>query len=230
MKFSHEEYLKKLKDKNIELEPLEEYQGSTVKIKHLCSCGNTFNIAPGKVYRGDKCGCLRNKSKKKTNTEYLNELKELEINIMPLEPYKGTNIKIKHKCTCGNVWEVEPRAVLNGNKCGCKNKLNTIEKYKNRKTILYYIKINNYWKIGISIWERYKTPEENILKYRYAKNKDLNIKVLKYKVYDDGSEAYLNEQSLLNLFSEFKYDGSDMENFGGKTELFKEDILSNYKI
>ena len=44
------------------------------------------------------------------------------------------------------------------------------EIYKNRKTILYYIKINDVYKIGIAIHEKYKSVEDTIIKYRYTKS------------------------------------------------------------
>ncbi len=76
---------------------------------------------------------------KKINHEtYIQELLNKKINIEPLEEYRGSLTKIKHKCECGNIWEVGPSSVLLGKRCGCKkiNNYHGLETYK--KEILFY--------------------------------------------------------------------------------------------
>jgi len=87
---------------------------------------------------------------------------------------------------------------------------NKIELYRNRKTILYYVKINNLWKIGVAIHEKYKDPIDTILKYRYGmeiKYGNVSIEIIDYKIYENGEYAYLNEQEILELNAEYKYTG-----------------------
>lgn len=55
--------------------------------------------------------------RRKTNEEYVNECKQLGIDL-PIEEYKGTKTKIKHKCSkCGNVYYQRPNHHLNGQGC-----------------------------------------------------------------------------------------------------------------
>ena len=99
--------------------------------------------------------------------------------------------------------------------------------YKNRKTILYYIKIDGKYKIGVTLHEKYKEPSDSITKYRY--NKYNNIEIISYKIFNNGEEAFLEEQKIIKEQKEYKYIG---ENFilnskksGGESECFTIDII-----
>jgi len=226
-KKTHNVYLKDLKNKNIDVIPLEKYNGIDTKILHKCTCGNEWAVSPNTVLKGYKCGCKNHLNK--THEEYIKQLLDKKIYTIPLEEYKNNTTKILHRCTCGNEWMATPATVLYGFKCGCMlNKKISSETYKNRKTILYYIKVNELYKIGISLFERYNSPESQILKGRYGdkKYKDYNIKILQYKIYDDGSEAFMKEKEILEEYDnkKYMYISDDMNEFGGYTELFKEDL------
>ncbi len=52
----------------------------------------------------------------------------------------------------------------------------------------------------------------------------MKIDILKTKIYEDGSEAYLKEQSILKTFNNYQYKGDGMSDFIGYTELFYTDI------
>ena len=54
----------------------------------------------------------------------LQQLKERNIDVIPLEEYKGNSVKILFRCSCNDLWETTPDRVLIGNhckKCGYKN-------------------------------------------------------------------------------------------------------------
>ena len=109
---------------------------------------------------------------------------------------------------------------------------NKIELYKDRKTLLYYIKIEEIWKIGVAIHEKYKNPVDTILKYRYGQDirNGINIEIIDYKIYEDGKLAYLNEQEILEMYFENRYIGEKITN-SGQTEMYTKDIyqeLSRY--
>ena len=58
---------------------------------------------------------------KKTNEQFLKELKEVNPNINPLEEYNGANTKIKVECKkCRHKWDTTPSNLVNG-KYGCPN-------------------------------------------------------------------------------------------------------------
>lgn len=56
--------------------------------------------------------------RKKTNDQFLKDLKQINEKIIPEEPYINAITKIKCRCAeCGYVWPVKPNNLLNG--CGC---------------------------------------------------------------------------------------------------------------
>jgi len=214
-------YLEKLKDKNIKIKPLEEYKGSRIKILHKCTCGNEWMTTPNSIFQGNKCG-------KCNEIEYKKLIVPLKIKI--IGDYINRKTKIKHQCTCGNFWDVTPQRVLQGNRCGCKRNGHDDEVYKNRRTILYYILINDkIYKPGVAIWEKYKTPEETILKQRYGRDikNNVKIKILNYYVFDDGIEALKMEKYIIEKYKEKLYykTYNDMDWFGGYKELVTEKII-----
>jgi len=225
-KLTHDNYLKLLLVNNIKVIPLEKYILSQTKILHRCECGIEWSIQPYSILQGNKCGCQNNKSKKHSHQEYLQKLQNNNIKVIPLEEYNGSHTKILHKCKCGNKWKVEPTSVLANRYCGCGNISNQLLRYKNRKTILYYIKVNNLYKIGITMLNSKFSVNDNILKSRFKKDvkNGVSIKILKTYIFKNGSEAFLKEQQILNEFKKYKYIKKDMKWFGGYTELFKKDI------
>jgi len=216
-------YIKKLVDKDIKVVPLENYIDTKTKILHKCTCGNEWNINPNNVLVGQKCGCIIG-PKNNTNEWYLEKLKEKGIKVTPLEPYIKSRTKILHKCYCDNVWLAMPNDILQGKGCGCKRNysLRDIEFYKDKKTILYYIKIkglNNedLYKIGVTL---YKDSIEKSLKKRFYKQE---YEIIETDIFEDGSEAFTLEQQILKFNREYRYLGEKVIK-SGNTELFIKDI------
>lgn len=121
---SHEEYLRNLKNKNIKVLPKESYINSGTKILHECVCGDTWSVTPEKVLMGQNCSkCKRIKivnKQVKGDQIYKEQLINNNIDAVPLEPYIGVFKKIKHRCKCGNEWNVTPNNILSGfSTCGC---------------------------------------------------------------------------------------------------------------
>ncbi len=55
---------------------------------------------------------------KKSNAEFIKELKEKKIEYKPLEKYDGASKKILFKCNqCGNIWGAKPTNILSGKGC-----------------------------------------------------------------------------------------------------------------
>lgn len=112
----------------------------------------------------------------------------------------------------------------------------SFETYRNRKTILYYIKINEVYKVGIAIHERYENPMDTIKKQRYTKSSlSINniLKIIDYKIYNDGYLAAFDENEIIEMYKEYKYIG---ENFitgtnksKGESECFNINIYKDIK-
>lgn len=117
-------------------------------------------------------------------------------------------------CKEHGIFEQEAHAHLLG--YGCPKCSKTGFKQDN-PAILYYLKINscNLYKIGIT---------NNSVKERYT-NKELDdVTIIKEWQYENGADAYNEEQLLLKEFKYCKYTGDPILN-SGNSELFTVDIL-----
>jgi len=173
---THEEYVQDLKDKRIKVFPLESYKGSDIKIKHKCQCGNTWDVKPNHVLRGVLCWDCKKKfytnSFKKTHEDYVQELKDKGIKVVPLEKYKNSSTKIKHKCECGNIWSVKPVSVLAGIKCGKKSNREYLQELKQKRVNIE--PLEPYAGMKTKILHKcicgmpYKIDPEHVLRHQYC--------------------------------------------------------------
>ncbi len=98
----------------------------------------------------------------------------------------------------------------------CSNlKYGTFIKYYDKPTLIYYIKINNLYKVGI-------TTKDVATRFNLD---DVNIEIIDTLLCTTGLEAYTIEQYILNRYSKYSYSGKDILK-SGNTELFTKDILS----
>ena len=111
-KKTHKDYLQILNEKGIKHLPLEEYKGQLIKIKHKCEKGHITERSPSNVMK--EYGCLECKKTAELRSleNYLDDLKQKNILLMPIEPYINANTKINHKCPCGNIVKRSPNTVL----------------------------------------------------------------------------------------------------------------------
>lgn len=120
---THEEYVAELKEKNPNVEVLEEYCGRQKKILHRCLiCGYEWKVVPGSILSG--CGCPVCGFKRcvekhtKTHEQYVEEVKTINPNIEVLGYYQGACVKILHRCLIdGYEWMVTPHNILRGKGC-----------------------------------------------------------------------------------------------------------------
>ena len=120
---SFDQYVSELKNSNKYIVALESYIDAKTPILHKCLIHNVeWKVSPDNVLHGN--GCPKCKSEKisykihKTHEQYVNELKLVNPNIMPIETYKYALTPILHKCLIdGNEWYVTPANTLSG--CGC---------------------------------------------------------------------------------------------------------------
>jgi len=207
-----------------------DYKGDKVII--VCSKHGDFEQGPSQHIKGQGCPKCVHEKMTKTNEQIIKEFIEVHGDTYTYDKvdYKGINEHVIITCKVHGDFEQRPTYHKN-HKSGCAKCFSLkshFEIYKDRPTLLYYVKVNNLWKIGICLVDkRFKSFEHNIIngRFREYKNK-LNINVLKFKLFKDGYDAYKSEQEILNLFDSDRYihTNSDMNWFGGHTELFKVDI------
>ena len=204
---------------------LVEYITSSTPVKIICPIHGIFEQAPSKHKKGNgcrKCKTLeRANNQRKTEKQVIGEFIEVHGNIYDysLVNYINTDEKVKIICPIHGIFEQKPYSHKAGSGCKkCNRKsTHTIETYRNRTTTLYYIKVNNLYKIGLTL----KT-----VKSRYASDKEITIEILNEWVFEDGAIAYELEQQILYDNIEHAYFGEKILK-GGNTELFTKNILEN---
>ncbi|MEG0835773.1 MAG: hypothetical protein RR413_10055 [Christensenellaceae bacterium] len=116
-KLSQQEFESRVYDHLKHIEILGEYKTCDTRVKCRCKIHNLeFESLPEVLYKGNvicpKC------AGKRTNEEFLEELKLVNPNVTPLEDYCFSGSKIKVKCNIdGHIWRVAPINLLKGIGC-----------------------------------------------------------------------------------------------------------------
>lgn len=115
---THNQFVDQIKLKNPLLIVCEQYVNSSTKIKVKCSkCGHLWNANPMDILNGHgcpKCAGLM----KRTNTQFIIELKHMFPDIEPLEEYQSANKKIQVRCLlCDYTWAIRPHDLLRSKGC-----------------------------------------------------------------------------------------------------------------
>lgn len=176
---------------------LTEYKNALTKVKIICPEHGVFEQTPNGHLHGygcARCGGVANALKSaKTTIQFISEANTIHDNKYIYSDVNYVNALTKVKITCKQhgIFEQTPNSHLNCNGCPicAKNKTN-YQKYKGKKTTLYYIKINNYYKIGLTkstVHTRFKKEMEN----------GVDLQIIKTIEYEDGWTAFKKEQQIL---------------------------------
>lgn len=154
-KKTHNEFVEELKQKNIDVAPLEEYKSANTKILFKCNkCGYVWSVTPSNLFRNKKCQKC-NGRERYTNKTFLDKLHAITNTIEPLEEYVSTHTKILCKCKiCKNEWRVSPSKLFLKKGCPeCAKKTSGNKgKYKYSESYIKNILHNK----NISILDEYK--------------------------------------------------------------------------
>ena len=163
---------------------------------------------------------------KKSKVNYDLFLKE-STSLTRISKYKGMMSKCKfhcsicnrsHKRRCNDVKDALLRKSNTEENTGCKlcNFMNSKGgDYYDEPTTLYYIKVGNLYKIGITI----RTIEE-----RFA-SEGIDYEVISSKLYKTGKKAFKKEQKILKKYIKYRYYGQKVMKYSGNSELFTHDVL-----
>lgn len=145
---------------------LSDFVDNKTKIKLKHNCGNIIYVTPKNLFRKEnkgyiKCICNkktgRNGGRKKTNEEFLKELSDKNIKIIPLEEYDGAKTNILCKCSkCGYEWKIRPDNLLTNHNC-CPSCAKNIKKNKSVYEFEIYKIYGDEYKI-IGDYVNSKTP------------------------------------------------------------------------
>jgi len=206
------------------------YKGMHEKIKIICPIHGAFMQTPSNHVVNKqgcpKCGKINQvKHQSKSKKEFIDESQRKHRNKYNYSQSKYINNSTKVKIICpehGSFYQLPTNHLNLGHGCPkCAN-------YgfdPNLPAILYYLfdPQENLYKIGITN----KTVEERFGK-TFCSNRA--IAILEQKIFDNGEEAYFEEQTLLEEFDYARCENPSWpETKGGRTEFFKEDILNKHE-
>lgn len=123
-KKTHEEFINQVKEKFNHIEVLEEYCGDRNPINFKCTIHDYIWNGRPNTLLASKCGCpkcgieLRASKKRKTNEEFIDEVKSINENILILSKYSKSHDYVKCRCLIdGYEWETMASCLLKGNGC-----------------------------------------------------------------------------------------------------------------
>lgn len=140
-KHSHEDFLQKVKARNIHVDIISDYNGSHKNIHCKCNiCNNNFDILAGNLLKHGCpiCGVKRRViSRTKTQEDFVKEMNKQNNNIEIIGKYKTSKDHIECMCkVCGNIWFATPDSLLGDKGTGCPH----CKTYKGEKQISDYLK------------------------------------------------------------------------------------------
>ena len=171
-----EQYKQELIDKDKKFLCVDKYVGANIKILHKCiECGYEFMATPHVILRSGVCPNCSNEIN--STEKYKNRLTKDRPDMEVLEEWKGRNIPILHRHSCGHIYKIDPNHVLEVKGIhGCENcyrrmRIKTNDEFVNQLPKQF----SNYRYIG-----------------EYVNSKE-KIKV----ICDNGHESYMYPSNLL---------------------------------
>ena len=122
-RMSDEEYIARLSVLNKNVTLIGEYINANTPVVHRCNIhGIEWSVRPADALKGSGCKkCHLERfaaSKSKTHEEYVNELKNFNMNIEVIGAYVKAKMPITHRCKiCGHKWDASPDNILQGTGC-----------------------------------------------------------------------------------------------------------------
>lgn len=203
---------------------LVQYKNTITKVKIICQTHGAFEQRPADHLQGHGCSkCYAMIAGKALIKE------EFIANANRVHNYKYdytkslyTRMKFKIIITCpyhGDFIQ-SPSDHINGNGCQICGGNRKRAKYFKEPTILYYLYFPSIgaYKIGITLASR------GISK-RFSVEKHLQYIVLKNTIYENGKDAFEQEQEILKKYSDNRYLGPKFLSKGGESECFCIDVL-----
>ncbi len=150
------------------------------------------------------------------NEIYDNKLFETQLDVYRIEDYINSRTPILHECSKEHQWKAKPANIIHS-LTGCPKCAIYGFDYS-APAILYYIKINGYYKLGIT---------NRTVNDRYDNNRQKkDIEIIDEMHFDVGKDAYNYEQLLINKYAIYSAINTGILSQNGSTELFTVDILN----
>lgn len=144
----------------------------------------------------------------------------IDKNFEYVNAYSLVNVTCKK---CGTLFEKPIYSCLHhkSNCLECKKRESTWgeSRYDGSPAILYYLQIGGLFKIGI-------TKNSVATRYKKELSRGVDIKVIFTIEYENGVEAFREEQRILKEYAMYRYYGDKIFLYGGDSELFTVDIMN----
>ncbi len=196
------------------------YISSSEKVKITCPVHGDFEQIPNSHLRGSGCPSCGVKNTPIKN--FIKRCQKIHNNFYNYDKvlYNILSDKVTITCPVHGDFEQNGNCHLRGQGCpSCGNTKSIISKYKDKQTTIYYIYFPefNLYKIGLT---------QSSIKRRYEQD-NIKIETISTKIFKDGSDALKLEQNVLKYYKKYQYKGKKILK-GGNTELFTEDVLSDF--
>lgn len=159
---AHEDYISMVNEVNKDIEVIGHYIDMKTKILHKCKIHELEWLStPDDILKGggcQKCGIEKSSLKnKKTQKEYIDDLKNVNPNIKLIGEYKTANDLTLHQCLiCNHTWNAKPGNILSGKGCPFCNG----GKRKSHKEYVEELKVVNH---NIIVLDEYINAKTKIL-------------------------------------------------------------------
>lgn len=123
VKRTHNQYVEELMLVNNNIEPVEKYINTDTPILHQCKiCNHIWSIKPNHTLSGHGCPMCSFKTnadnKRKSQTEYEQELFNINSEIKVVGEYTNYMTPLLHRCAkCGYEWQAKPYHIMRGHGC-----------------------------------------------------------------------------------------------------------------
>ena len=125
-KKTQEEYVEKVKEKAPHIMVRGKYSGNRAPIEHYCLIHKkSWEVSPFN-FLNHPTGCPECQNevikahadkRRKTNEQFMQEVKSLGTGVKPLGKYQGSRIFMPFECSLGHIWDSTPHDVLEGYGC-----------------------------------------------------------------------------------------------------------------
>ncbi len=200
-----------------------DYVSAHIKVIIGCSIHGDFEQRPNNHLTGNgctKCGRGRKDlSHTSTTSTFVEYSMEVHGDLYDYSEVDYTHNKVKVIITCRlhGSFRQTPSSHLQG--CGCPKCAN-YGFSKDKPGILYYLRVGNTYKIGVT----------NLTVNKRFNSTDLTqIEVVETINYDNGVDCYNKEQEILKKYKGHKYIGPDLLT-SGNTELFNLNLVDHYGV
>ncbi len=195
------------------------YTNNKTKVTIICPTHGEFEQSAGNHLAGNGCPKCKTQKTLKSQNQVIEDFIKVHGTIYDYSKveYKTSMDKVTIICPVHGDFEQTPNSHVSGSGCP---ECRCTGFNMNGSGILYYLKITtaeeqSLYKIGIT---------NRSVEQRFSLRDLRRIEIVSLKEFENGKDAYDEEQRILKQYKRYQYKGPDVLK-DGNTELFTEDVL-----